>query len=61
MPSVSAHVALTLAQHVDAVFGVMGNDEELRTAILEASPAKSKAALQAHLDDAVQRIVAKRG
>ncbi|WP_136051976.1 thiamine pyrophosphate-binding protein [Microbacterium sp. K36] len=25
MPSVSAHVALTLAQHVDAVFGVMGN------------------------------------
>ena len=43
------------------IFGVMGNDEELRTAILEASPAKSKAALQAHLDDAVQRIVAKRG
>lgn len=25
MPSVSAHVALTLAQHIDAVFGVMGN------------------------------------
>ncbi|WP_447652808.1 thiamine pyrophosphate-binding protein [Microbacterium sufflavum] len=25
MPTVSAHVALTLAQHVDAVFGVMGN------------------------------------
>lgn len=25
MPSVSAHVALTLAQHVDHVFGVMGN------------------------------------
>ncbi|GAA1532098.1 thiamine pyrophosphate-dependent acetolactate synthase large subunit-like protein [Microbacterium ginsengiterrae] len=25
MSSVSAHVALTLAQHVDAVFGVMGN------------------------------------
>ncbi|WP_295010307.1 thiamine pyrophosphate-binding protein [uncultured Microbacterium sp.] len=25
MPSVSAHVALTLAQHLDAVFGVMGN------------------------------------
>ena len=25
MPSVSAHVALTLAQHVDAVFGLMGN------------------------------------
>ncbi|WP_431792245.1 thiamine pyrophosphate-binding protein [Microbacterium paraoxydans] len=25
MPSVSAHVALTLAQHVEAVFGVMGN------------------------------------
>lgn len=25
MPSVSAHVALTLAQHVDSVFGVMGN------------------------------------
>ena len=25
MPTVSAHVALTLAQHIDAVFGVMGN------------------------------------
>ncbi|MGM7670922.1 thiamine pyrophosphate-binding protein [Microbacterium sp. A93] len=25
MPSVSAHVARTLAQHIDAVFGVMGN------------------------------------
>jgi thiamine pyrophosphate-dependent acetolactate synthase large subunit-like protein len=25
MPSVSAHVALTLAQHVDHVFGIMGN------------------------------------
>ena len=25
MPTVSAHVALTLAEHVDAVFGVMGN------------------------------------
>lgn len=25
MPSVSAHVALTIAQHIDAVFGVMGN------------------------------------
>ncbi|MFP1601571.1 thiamine pyrophosphate-binding protein [Microbacterium sp. 2216-1] len=25
MPSVSAHVALTLAQHIDHVFGVMGN------------------------------------
>lgn len=25
MPTVSAHVALTLAQHLDAVFGVMGN------------------------------------
>lgn len=25
MPNVSAHVALTLAQHIDAVFGVMGN------------------------------------
>lgn len=25
MPSVSAHVALTLAHHIDAVFGVMGN------------------------------------
>lgn len=25
MSTVSAHVALTLAQHVDAVFGVMGN------------------------------------
>ena len=25
MPSVSAHVALTLAQHIDNVFGVMGN------------------------------------
>lgn len=25
MPSVSAHVALTLARHIDAVFGVMGN------------------------------------
>ena len=25
MPTVSAHVALTLAQHVDAVFGLMGN------------------------------------
>lgn len=25
MPTVSAHVALTLAQHVDSVFGVMGN------------------------------------
>ncbi|MEV8251894.1 thiamine pyrophosphate-binding protein [Microbacterium sp. NPDC076768] len=25
MPNVSAHVALTLAQHTDAVFGVMGN------------------------------------
>lgn len=34
--------------------------EELRTAILEASPAKAKAALQAHLDDAVSRLVDKR-
>ena len=25
MPSVSAHVALTLARHIDHVFGVMGN------------------------------------
>jgi thiamine pyrophosphate-dependent acetolactate synthase large subunit-like protein len=25
MPTVSAHVALTLAQHIDALFGVMGN------------------------------------
>ncbi|WP_372468802.1 thiamine pyrophosphate-binding protein [Microbacterium maritypicum] len=25
MPTVSAHVALTLAQHIDSVFGVMGN------------------------------------
>ncbi|WP_033106211.1 thiamine pyrophosphate-binding protein [Microbacterium profundi] len=25
MPTVSAHVALTLAEHIDAVFGVMGN------------------------------------
>ena len=25
MPTVSAHVALTLARHIDAVFGVMGN------------------------------------
>lgn len=25
MPTVSAHVALTLAQHIDAVFGLMGN------------------------------------
>ena len=25
MPTVSAHVARTLAQHVDHVFGVMGN------------------------------------
>ncbi|WP_406246121.1 thiamine pyrophosphate-binding protein [Microbacterium sp. M] len=25
MPTVSSHVALTLAQHIDAVFGVMGN------------------------------------
>ncbi len=25
MPSVSAHVAVTLAQHIDTVFGVMGN------------------------------------
>ncbi|WP_136056061.1 thiamine pyrophosphate-binding protein [Microbacterium sp. K24] len=25
MPTVSAHVALTLAQHIEAVFGVMGN------------------------------------
>ncbi|WP_267901872.1 thiamine pyrophosphate-binding protein, partial [Microbacterium aerolatum] len=25
MPSVSAHVAITLAQHIDHVFGVMGN------------------------------------
>ena len=30
-----------------------GGREELRAAILEASPAKAKAALQAHLDDAV--------
>ena len=25
MPTVSAHVAVTLAQHIDHVFGVMGN------------------------------------
>ena len=35
--------------------------EALRQAILTAPPARAKAALQAHLDDAVQRIVAKRG
>ena len=35
--------------------------EELRTAVLEATPAKAKAALQAHLDDAVSRLVDKRG
>ncbi|QBF47736.1 GntR family transcriptional regulator [Janibacter limosus] len=34
--------------------------EALRRTILEATPAKAKAALQAHLDDAVERLVAKR-
>lgn len=34
--------------------------EALRRTILEATPARAKAALQAHLDDAVERLVAKR-
>ncbi|CAM4027840.1 GntR family transcriptional regulator [Janibacter sp. G349] len=34
--------------------------DALRLAILEATPARAKAALQAHLDDAVERLVAKR-
>lgn len=34
--------------------------EALRRTILEATPAKAKSALQAHLDDAVERLVAKR-
>jgi DNA-binding GntR family transcriptional regulator len=34
--------------------------EALRRTILEATPTKAKSALQAHLDDAVERLVAKR-
>lgn len=34
--------------------------EDLRQAILQATPARAKSALQAHLDDAVERLVDKR-
>ena len=39
MPTVSAHVALTLAQHIDAVFGVMGNGNAYFLDALESQTA----------------------
>ena len=37
MPTVSAHVALTLARHIDHVFGVMGNGNAYFLDALERS------------------------
>lgn len=46
MATVSAHVALTLARHVDAVFGVMGNGNAYFLDALERETAASYTALR---------------
>ena len=46
MSTVSAHVALTLAQHVDAVFGVMGNGNAWFLDALERGTAVSFTAVR---------------
>ncbi|MFB8145616.1 thiamine pyrophosphate-binding protein [Microbacterium sp. NPDC056003] len=46
MPTVSAHVALTLARHIDHVFGVMGNGNAYFLDALESSTAVSFTAVR---------------
>ncbi|WP_243230785.1 thiamine pyrophosphate-binding protein [Microbacterium sp. CIAB417] len=46
MPTVSAHVARTLAQHVDAVFGVMGNGNAYFLDAIETQTAASFTAVR---------------
>ncbi|MGO2745449.1 thiamine pyrophosphate-binding protein [Microbacterium sp.] len=46
MPSVSAHVARTLAEHIDAVFGVMGNGNAYFLDALERETAASFTAVR---------------
>ena len=46
MPTVSAHVALTLAQHIDSVFGVMGNGNAYFLDAIETQTAASFTAVR---------------
>jgi acetolactate synthase-1/2/3 large subunit len=41
MPSVSAHVAIALARHIDHVFGVMGNGNAYFLDALESQTSSS--------------------